>query len=235
MTVTHFPAGNYRFLAAPGRPFSSGVVADDGYALVRATFDTPLPLGQGLEAARRHVEAAGRPVTAIGAFELRSPRPFTQEGFDSFNVGYVERLAGYGLTAVPDQPTARTNVAPTIPGIGEPSVYSFTYTVPGDDLRPQFRLSGSAETRRTGDDVDRLRSIIETLAARMAELGVAWELSTVIHLYGATPPPSGFEAEFVSAFGRAALHGVTWFPSLPPVEGLHFELDARRVATEIVL
>lgn len=235
MTVTRFPAGNYRFLAAPGRPFSSGVVAEEGMTLVRATFARPLPLEQGLRAARSHVEAVGRPVTAIAAFELRSPRPLTQEGFNSFNVGYVGRLREMGLTAEPDQPTARTNVAPAVDGIAEATVYAFTYTAPSSVSGPYFRMSGSAETRRSGPDDDRIRSIIETLAERMAELGVEWGMATAINLYGAAVPSSELQAEMLRAFGDAALHGLTWYSSLPPVENLRFELDARRVGSEISL
>ena len=39
----------------------------------------------------------------------------------------------------------------------------------------------------------------------------------------------------LKAFGLAALHGVTWIPALPPVAGLHFEIDARGVGTERIL
>jgi len=33
--------------------------------------------------------------------------------------------------------------------------------------------------------------------------------------------------------GAAALHGVRWFPSRPPVVGLDYEMDLRGVAREI--
>jgi hypothetical protein len=239
VTVTHFSAGDYRFLAAPGRPFSSGVVAEVGFDLVHARFFRPLPLEAGLEAAARHVESTGRPVTAIAAFELRIPRPFSEEGFAEFNAGYVRRLERMGLTAQPDLPTGRTNVAPIFDVVSEPSVYAFTYTVPapaqepGD--RPAFRLSGSAETRRDGPLEDRFRSVVETLTGRLAELGVRWEDSTAINLYAAAQAPREVEADMVAAFGLAALHGITWMPALPPVTGLQFEIDARRVGSELIL
>jgi hypothetical protein len=64
------PRGNYRFLVAEGRPFSGGVVTDDGYDLVRATFEVPIALEAGLAAAERHIVAAGRPVQAIAGVDL---------------------------------------------------------------------------------------------------------------------------------------------------------------------
>jgi len=231
--VSHFPAGSYRYVAAPGRPFSSGIVADAGFDLVHAVFFRPVPLAAGLESARRHVESAGRPVTALAAFELRIPEPLSREGFDAFNEPYVERMAALGLRNGDDWVTARTNVAPTTAPVGEPSLYAFTYTVPGGGRPlPAFRLSGATETRRDGSAADRLRSIVEALARPMGELGVSWEASTAINVYGATGAPAD---EVASAFGIAALHGITWFPSLPPLRDIEFEIDARGVGTEIVL
>src|SRR5436309_7218921 len=78
--LSHFAPGSYRYLAGPGRPFSGGVVADAGFDLVHAVFARPVPLEAGLEAAARHVEAAGRPATALAAFELRIPQPLTRQG-----------------------------------------------------------------------------------------------------------------------------------------------------------
>lgn len=231
--VSHFAAGSYRFVVAPGRPFSSGIVADRGFDLVHAVFFRPVPLAAGLETARRHVESAGRPAAALAAFELRIPEPLSREGFDAFNEPYVERMASLGLRSGEDWVTARTNVAPTTAPVAEPSLYAFTYTVPGADRpQPAFRLSGATETRHDGTDADRLRSIVEALAGPMGELGVSWEASTAINLYGASGAAAG---AVVDAFGAAALHGVTWFPSLPPLRDYEFEIDARGVGTEIVL
>jgi hypothetical protein len=233
--LSPFAAGNYHFAAAPGRPFSSGVVADAGFDLVHAVFLRPVPLAAGLEAARHHVESAGRPGTALAAFELRIPEPLSREAFDAFNEPYVERMAALGLRTGDGWVTARTNVAPTTPPVSEASLYAFTYTVPvsgsGRPL-PAFRLSGATETRHDGSAADRLRSIVEALALPMAELGVSWEASTAINVYSATGAPAD---EVVTSFGVAALHGITWFPSRPPLRDYEFEIDARGVGTEIVI
>ncbi len=231
--LSHFTSGDYRFLVVPGGPFSSGVVADEGFDLVHAVFLRPVPLSGGLEAARRHVEAAGRPVTAIGGFELRIPEPLSREDFDAFNGPYVQRMADMGLTSAGERVTARTNVAPTVAGVEQPSVHAFTYTVPGTGRPgPAFRLSGATEARRDGSPAEKLRSIVEVLEARMAELGVGWPDATAINLYGAA---GGLGADLPASFGAAALHGITWFPSLPPIRDYEFEIDARGVGTEVVL
>lgn len=231
--LSRFAAGDYRYLAAPGSPFSAGIVADPGFDLVHAVFFRPVPLWEGLDAARRHVEAAGRPATALGAFELRIPEPLTRDGFASFNTPYVARMAELGLAEGDVRVTARTNVAPTVDGVTEPSLYAFTYTVPGAGRQAAaFRLSGATESRTDGGDADRLRSIVEELGERMAELGVSWAETTAINVYGASGAPAD---EVAQAFGAAALHGLTWFPSRPPIDEFQFEIDARGVGTELVI
>src|SRR5947209_13135290 len=74
MTATvDFFAGGYRFL--PGVfQYSGGVAALSGHAIERVRFRTLLPLKQGFERIERLIAAAGRPLTAFCACELRSPR-----------------------------------------------------------------------------------------------------------------------------------------------------------------
>src|SRR6266850_7820126 len=129
-------AGGYSFLGAKGRPYSGGAMADPGFDLVHATFERPLPLAKGLEAAARHLRSASRPFQAIAGFELRVPAPLTADGFQEFNVDYVERLSAMGLVVDGLLPAARTNVAATLSGVSEPSVYGIHYTVPGGRGRP---------------------------------------------------------------------------------------------------
>jgi hypothetical protein len=231
--LTPFAPGNYRALVAPGRPFSEGIVADPGHDLVHAVFLRPVPLHQGLEAAAQHVQAAGRPVTALAAFELRLPAPLGREDFDAFNRPYAERMRALGLVSGDELVTARTNVAPTIAGVTERSLHAFTYTVPGSD-RPgaAFRLSGATETRHDGSEGDQLQSIVEELQGRLGELGVSWDDATAISVYGRTS--SGL-AGVRKSFRTAALRGLTWFAALPPLDGFAYEIDAQGVGTELVV
>ena len=234
MAVARNPAGSYRFIAAPGRPFSGGVVADPGFDLVHATFERPLPLAKGLEAATRHVAEASRPVQAIAGFELRIPEPFSPANFEVFNRAYVESLKTIGLVADGLMPAARTNVAAVVGGVSEPSLYAVSYTVPGDRGGPAFVISGVPE-EEPGDLEAMLDSMVRVLTTRMAELGVSWEGATAIQLYG-VEVVQGLLADYVLGhLGPSAVHGIHWFPSLPPIEGLSLEIDVRSAGRELVL
>src|SRR5690349_9635481 len=122
-------AGNYQFRAEEHRPFSSAVVTDDGFDLAHVTFVHPLPLEQGIRSAAQYVATAGRPVESIAAFELRIPKPLTREDFETFNHRYVGLLHGIGLEVNGVIPAGRTNVAPTIGRISEPSVRAFSFAI----------------------------------------------------------------------------------------------------------
>ncbi len=50
--------------------------------------------------------------TAFCACELRSPEPFTEEGFKAFNRVYVGTLERWGLFKNEVNPVARSNVCP---------------------------------------------------------------------------------------------------------------------------
>ncbi|MEA2637497.1 MAG: hypothetical protein QOE18_554, partial [Chloroflexota bacterium] len=226
--------GGYRFIAAPGRPFSGGMVAVPGFDLVHATFQRPLPLAEGLEAARRHVAQASRPVQAIAGFELRIAAPYKPDGFEVFNHAYVESLTHMGLVVDGLMPAARTNVAAVVGGVSEPRLYAFTYTVPGNPGGPAFLMSGVPE-EEPGDLESMLDSMMRMLSSRMAELGVTWQGATAIQLYG-VEVVQGLLADYVlKHLGPAAVHGIHWFPSLPPIEDLRLEIDVRSAGTELLL
>ena len=82
--VPVFSAGGYRYIRAVFQ-YSGGVAAESGYEIERARFLRPLPLAEGLAAAAAHLKSLGRPTTAFAACELRSPAPFTEQGFLDFN------------------------------------------------------------------------------------------------------------------------------------------------------
>ena len=56
-----------------------------------------------------------------------------------------------------------------------------------------------------------------------------------IEVYAAQPIHEIVEHEILPQAGPAAIHGIRWFPSLPPIQGLEFEMDLRGVARELVL
>src|SRR6185295_18124151 len=96
----------------------------------RARFAKPLPLADGFAAVEAHLAALGRPTTAFAACELRSPAPFTEQGFIDFNREYVKTLARWGLYKDEVNPVARTNVCPHFNKPAAPSLYAFSYAVP---------------------------------------------------------------------------------------------------------
>jgi hypothetical protein len=232
--TAHNTSGNYHFLGAEGRPYSGGAMADPGFDLVHATFERPLPLADGLEAAGRHLRSASRPIQAIAGFELRVPAPLTADGFQEFNVDYVARLSSMGLVVDGLLPAARTNVAATIGGVSQPSVYGIHYTVPGGRGRPAFVMSGVAE-EKPADLETMIASMMASLSGRMAELGVKWEDATRIQLYGIDDVQGLLVDHVLRHAGPAAIHGIHWFPSRPPIEGLNLEIDVRSAGTELIL
>lgn len=232
--LAHNRSGNYRFLAAEGRPFSGGAVADEGYDLVHATFERPLLLDAGLAAASRQVAAAGRPVHAIAGFELRIPEPLTQADFGSFNQRYVTSLRRLGLEVDGLLPAARTNVAAVVGGVSEPSLYAMSYTITGQGTRPAFVLSGAPEEEGS-DTASRLDSIMRVLSGRLEAFGASWDDATAIQLYGVDDFQDLVMERVLKRVGGSAVHGIRWFPSLPPIKGLKLEIDVRSAGTELVL
>jgi hypothetical protein len=69
----------------------------------------------------------------------------------------------------------------------------------------------------------------------MDELGVAWEDATDIQLYGVDLVQGLLVDRVLRRLGPAAIHGIHWFPSLPPIEGLRLEIDVRSAGKELVL
>lgn len=242
--------GSYRFL--PGiDPYSSGVVATPGYEVVHATLQSPVPYRDGFDLVERHLAARGRPRTVLCAIELRVPAPLTFAGFGEFNRGYREILTAWGLLVDGQNPIARTNVAPVVGPPVEPSLYAFSYTVPGGPGGPAtFVVAGSGELRdrsmeaqgivRPGEtSTDALREkaayVMGVMQARLRGLGTAWSGVTAVDVYTPHPIEAFLATELLGVMGPAAAHGVHWFLSHPPIAGLEYEMDVRGVRQEIRL
>ena len=247
--VRVFARGGYRYVRGPFQ-YSAGVAAEAGFTLERVRFEEPVPVAEGFERIAAHLEAAGRPLTAFAACELRSPAPFSDQGFVDFNRVYVGTLASWGIFADEENPVARSNVCPEIHEPAEPSFHAFTYTIPAPAPRgsPAFVIAGSGEaeegpgpyrerTVRYGDTSaeglrEKARFVLAAMESRMAALGVSWrdaratQVYTVFNLHP-------FLADEIEARG-AARHGLTWHYARPPVQGLDFEMDVRAVPVERV-
>src|ERR1700681_2733079 len=91
-----FPAGNYAFIPAVFQ-YSSGAAADSGFEIERVGLAALRRRPGGSAQAATYIRAAGRPLTAFCACELRSPAAFTEDGFRRFNEHYVKTLAEWGI------------------------------------------------------------------------------------------------------------------------------------------
>jgi hypothetical protein len=238
-----FPDGGYAFLEGVF-PYSQGVAALPGFAIERARFARPLPVGQGFDAIAAHLERLGRPPAAFCAAELRSPRPFTFAGFGEFNKGYVATLERWGLYRDGRNAVARSNVAPECGAPAEPCFHAFSYTVPAPRAATSFVVAGSGEWPEggrfpedivaRGDTSDagmrtKARWVLGVMEARMRGLGgFGWADATVVQVYTALPFP-------VDEVARRAGSGLAWHWCRPPIAGLDFEMDVRAVSVERVL
>jgi hypothetical protein len=243
-----FEPGGYRYIRGQFQ-YSGGVAAAAGFVVERASFARPLPMEQGFRAIEAHLEAVGRPTTSFCACELRSPEPFTAEGFVAFNRVYVGTLERWGIFHEDENPVARSNVCPEIEPPPEPCFAAFCYTVPATAGAPNFVVAGSAEASEgTGSYAGRIvregetspdairekaRFVLAAMESRMAALGVGWADSSAVQAY-TVHDPHPFMADEIVARGAAA-KGLTWHYARPPVEALEFEMDVRGVAVERVL
>ncbi len=245
-------AGNYRFLSGIA-PYSAGVVAMPGYEIVRVTLHTLLPWRAGFALIDRHLAALDRPRQALCGVELRLPKPLSFQGFGDFNADYRTVLVEWELLLGDLNPVARTNIAPHINPPAEPSLYAFSYTVPlsgpsatstptfvvagAGDLRDQAQLTPAAVVRPGESSPAALREKAATVMAvmqeRVAGLGVSPAHITVVNVYTIYPLQSFLESEILAGFGVAAVHGLHWHYSHPPIADLAFEMDVRGLRCEL--
>lgn len=249
-TVTLADRG-YRFIPAVFQ-YSAGVAAEPGYRIERARFATPVPMAEGWKRIAAHLKGMDLPLTAFCACELRSPAPFTDQGFIDFNRGYASILREWGILlddGAHGNPVARSNVCPEIAPPPEPSFHAFCYAVPDPGAAPSFAVAGSGESmegnatykERTvayGDTspagmLAKARHVLATMEARMTALGFAWPACTASQVYTVYDLFPFFAEEIVMR--GAARHGLTWHLCRPPVIGLDYEMDVRGVSVERVL
>jgi hypothetical protein len=244
------PDPSYRFLPG-GEPYSSGVVATPGWAVVHAILQAPVPWREGFAAIARHLTSLKRPRTALCAIELRIPTPLTFAGFAEFNRGYRALLGEWGLLVDGRNPVARTNVAPVVGPPSEASLYAFSHTVPAETTgRPTFVAAGSGELRpgpasrasvvrpdETSLDAMREKAayVMGVMGARLTGLGATWADVTTVDIYTAHPIEGFLATEVLAAMGPAAIHGVHSYLAHPPIAGLAYEMDLRGVRHEIRL
>ncbi len=241
--------GAYDFLEGI-EPYSSGMVAREGFEVVHVTLDKLLPWRDGFGRVEEYLRDAGLGREALCGVELRSQEAFSMEGFSEFNKDYRKLLEKWGLMVDGKNPVARTNVAPFDHAPDEVSLFAFSHTTPNTDIgRPTFVVAGGGEVRgslceenivRLGEtDADAMAEkaawVMDIMENRLTGLGVGWDQMTATDVYTVHPLRDIVEGVLLPRMGAAALKGMTWHYSRPPIVDIEFEMDLRGVAREVVI
>jgi hypothetical protein len=226
--------GGFRFLPTDNGPFSAGVAADPGYRIVRVHAPHHTSLDAGYRLVEQTLQAAGRPIEAMCAMELRIPEPLSRQAFNEFNRPYVAQHERWGLRVNGHMAPARTNVAPEVEPPSQPCLHAFCHTVEGDGPRNTFVISGAPEPPGTAGGLAAYwNAIIETLDKRMDALGVSWADVTDAQIYGTRTDHELFAKSGLPKFAELARPGLRWFFSRPPMDELKLEIDVRGLANEV--
>lgn len=243
------PKGNFRFLRGIA-PYSSGAIAERNYQIVHVTFAVPPPYHLGFVEIDRHLEQEQRPPESLCGIELRSPRPFTFDGFNQFNEGYIEELKKRDLLVNGVNPVARTNVAPEVNPPSEVLLYGFSYTAPATTTKPTFVIAGAGELSgerldardiiRRGDVSaaglrDKAVHVLGIMDERLRALGALWRDVTIFEVYTVHNIGPMMKDLLLTRAGGAAVHGIDWHFARPPIQQIEFEMDVRGCLRELVL
>ena len=247
-TTKQMPGGGYKYIPAVFQ-YSGGICALPGYTLERVQFSKPLPIDQGFEKIREYLISIGRPLQSFCSCELRSPTQFSEEKFLLFNKIYSEKLAEWGILDLEENPVARANVCPDFDKPEVPSFHAFTHTSeqPGESL--SFVISGSGEVpegkgnymdhivaRNDMSDnglLEKAKWVLGEMERRMNAFCASWGDTSVVQIYTVHDIHHLLAKEFAQ---RGILrNGFVWHLNRPPVQGLEFEMDCRRVPAERIL
>jgi len=247
------PLGGYGFL--PGSSYLSfAIVAQPGYAIERAVFQTPRPLDAGLHEVVEYLAAKGRPAQALCGMEFRQylPRQWPRKSFDEFNAQHVRRLTEAGMLVEGKVPVARTNVVLNSgQSQAEGGLHAFSYTVPitRPTKHPDFVLAAIPEVRFRANVEEviaegeaspqalrlKIDYILNTASQRMASLGLSWDNATGIQLYSEADLKPIFKDVLLDTLKAGGWRGIQWHHALPPIGPSIIELDARSVRADITL
>ena len=191
MPTTALAESGYRYIPGPLQ-YSAGVAALPGYRLERIRFLDPVPLGR----IERYMDEARLPQLSFCACELRSPAPFTDEGFTAFNRVYVGTLERWGIVKNDENPVARSNVCPKVDPPPVPSFHAFTVAVPSGASAKSFVIAGSGESQEgpgaykdktvryrdvSPDGLrEKAKHVLGVMESRMADFGHAWGDTTAV-------------------------------------------------------
>jgi hypothetical protein len=241
--------GGYSFVQG-GSAYSAGAVALPGFTIEHVRLMRAVPWQAGFEQVDAHLRAVGRPRAALCAIALRSPKPLSFDGFREFNASYRGLLKSWEMLVDGVNPVARTNIAPEIDPPGEPSLYSFGYTVPAASGPFSFVVAGAGELPEgsldphevvcSGDTssealAEKARFVLGLVEGRLDGLGATWNQVTVTNIYTVHDVNALLRAEILPRIGRAGDHGVTWHYGRPPIVSIEYEMDLRGGTRETII
>lgn len=248
--MINHPTGDYSFV--PGiAPYSCGCIAKPGFEVVHVTLKDMIDWRSGFDRIDVVLKQEQRPRSALCAVSLRSPVPFTFDGFAAFNAEYANVLNSWGVFVAGVNPVARTNVVPvTLPPV-TPSLYGFAFTRPcSSESPPTFVVAGAGELpegilnreciHRLGDLssdglVEKARFVMNLMSRRLHQLGTNWAAVTRTNVYTIHPTDRIVPEILESQTDLASRHGLNWFYTRPPIEEIEYEMDVRGVRTEWVI
>ncbi|MEI7923350.1 MAG: RidA family protein [Planctomycetota bacterium] len=250
MPLVNHPTGNYRFL--PGiAPYSCGVVAMPGHEVVHVIFSEPLGYRAGFEKIEGFLDSQDRPRASLCSIELRSPKPFSFQGFGELNAEYAKILKSWGLFVDGVNPVARTNVSPEFLANPEVVIHGFAYTRPTEQhAKRTFVVAGGGELPDGFLDAEsivergnltpeglRLKSefVMNLMESRLFGLGGTWADVTSTNVYTIHGMDQIVPGVIAAKAGPAMLQGIRWFYTRPPIVEIEFEMDLRGVVHEIYL
>jgi hypothetical protein len=239
-------SGTYRYLPAIA-PYSAGVAAAPGHEIVALCFGEPPPVAQGFTRLDGELAERALPATALVGVELRSPEPFSFDGFDSFNEVYLGLLAERGLLEDRVNPLARTNVVPVYQPPAEPVLLTAFVVRPATSPGPaggDFVVAGSGEVAG-GLDPDNIVArgdlspagvaqkvawVLSEMRERLAALAHRAEDPRITNVYTAHEIP-GLTESLVRGLPSVGRWGYTAWPTRPPLAEVEFEMDCRRISS----
>jgi len=244
--LTAHPSGHYHFL--PGiAPYSCGVVADKGHEIIRVSLQVPQLWRNGFDIVDKNLRKAGHERSALCAMELRSPQPFTIEGFIEFNRAYCAVLEDWNIFVDGVNPVARTNVCPLSVDAPDPVLHAFSFVRPNSSRKQQtFVVAGAGELLdgilvkdgiwRCGETsgealAEKARYVCDVMADRLQGLAANSNEVTTLNAYTVhnIHPLLGQLLDDLPAARRC---GICWHYTRPPVIDIEFEMDMRGILAE---
>jgi hypothetical protein len=247
MKSLNHPSGAYRFLPAKDA-YSSGVAVESGWEIVGIRFRKPLPFEKGVKKLDDYFEENQISFERIISIELRSGSPFSFLGFDEFNDTYYKFLESRGLIFDSINPIARTNVCPSYQTLDVPSLYGAHFYRKSKVFSNDYVIAGSAECKGSlevtnivaRDDLspqglrDKVDFVLNEMQERLYSLVNTYIEPTEINVYTVHDIPQ-LNDQIHKYFPGLTNSQIVLWKSAPPIKGLEFEMDLRRLSASYLI